>query len=144
MADLDGDQSTVSGRPEEPGDLEPAQAELPRDLDPGALIEVVPGAPPRLRVPDPRVRLVSGHMSPSARLSVGRPLCKRPLDGASTTSDTGGERARTGSYEVDGPSRTFDARRRRCLASSPPRPTRCLRWWHPGHGDPVAHRSWAV
>ena len=42
MADLDADQSTVSGRLEETGDLEPAQAELPGDLDLGALIEVVP------------------------------------------------------------------------------------------------------
>jgi len=43
-----------------------------------------------------------------------------------------------------GQSRTFDARRRRCLASSPLRRSRRRSWWHAGHGNTMSHRPWAV
>jgi hypothetical protein len=42
VTDLDADQPAVPSYVEEPRDLEPAQAELARDLDLGALVQVVP------------------------------------------------------------------------------------------------------
>ena len=61
VTDLDANQPAVPGNVEEPRDLEPAQAELARDLDLGPLIQEVPARHQSCEGQAGGPRKLSGH-----------------------------------------------------------------------------------
>jgi hypothetical protein len=124
VTDLDADQSAVPGHVQQTGDLESAQAELARDLDLGALVQVVPARHEGCASQGGGPHELSGHGKPPAQVSAGFAFFNVPLDVGGVTANTSTS-ARTRSYVRTWRFRTSNAGRRRCPTSSPCHRLRC-------------------